>query len=38
VHRDRVRAVPGFLSFPGVCPAAATALDEVCAELAERLG
>ena len=36
-HRDHERAVHGFLSFPGVCRAAATALDEICAELDERL-
>ena len=36
-HRDHERAVHGFLSFPGVCRAATTALGEICDELAERL-
>jgi acetyl esterase len=36
-HTDHARAVHGFLSFPGVCRASANALDDVCAELTERL-
>ncbi|GAA4873606.1 alpha/beta hydrolase [Actinomycetospora straminea] len=36
-HTDHARAVHGFLSFPGVCRAAATALDDVCDELTARL-
>lgn len=36
-HTDHPRAVHGFLSFPGVCRASATALDDVCAELTARL-
>ncbi|MDD7968760.1 alpha/beta hydrolase [Actinomycetospora lemnae] len=36
-HTDHARAVHGFLSFPGVCRASATALDDVCAELTARL-
>ncbi|GAA4904950.1 acetyl esterase [Actinomycetospora succinea] len=35
-HTDHPRAVHGFLSFPGVCRASATALDDVCAELTAR--
>ncbi|GLZ45535.1 hypothetical protein Acsp06_17200 [Actinomycetospora sp. NBRC 106375] len=36
-HTDHARAVHGFLTFPGVCRASATALDDVCAELVARL-
>ncbi|MDD7942244.1 alpha/beta hydrolase [Actinomycetospora lutea] len=36
-HTDHPRAVHGFLTFPGVCRASATALDDVCAELTARL-
>ncbi|MHC1561124.1 alpha/beta hydrolase [Actinomycetospora sp. C-140] len=36
-HTDHARAVHGFLTFPGVCRASATALDDICAELGDRL-
>ena len=37
-HSDHARAIHGFITFPGVCRAAAAALDEICDELAATFG